>query len=159
MNDGSSSNGKRVVGPVLVDDRLDLGFHVGAHLLDDRLFLGGQDVRELVEVTIRCGQLLELPEMASLLLMRLLLMSLLSPFFVSLSLQLPNFLVHHIVVVGFAWSSVSEWAAVATPRCTPQHFVHCVPVRSPNDFVQSRCLDHHPNGVVPVSGRGIVRGT
>ena len=34
---------KRILGPVLVDDRLDLGLHVGAHLLDDRLFLGGQD--------------------------------------------------------------------------------------------------------------------
>jgi hypothetical protein len=38
----------RIVGPVLVDDRLDLGFHVGANFLDDRLFLGGQDVHELV---------------------------------------------------------------------------------------------------------------
>jgi hypothetical protein len=28
--------------------------------------------------------------------------------------------------------------------------------RSPNDFVQSRCWDHHPNGVVSLSGRGIV---
>ena len=46
---------KRIVGPVLVDDRLDLGLHVGAHLLDDRLFLGGQDVRELVEVAVRRG--------------------------------------------------------------------------------------------------------
>jgi hypothetical protein len=36
--------------------------------------------------------------MASLLLMRLPLMSLLSPFFVSLSLQLLKFLVHHIVL-------------------------------------------------------------
>ena len=49
---------KRIVGPVLVDDRLDLGLHVGAHLLDDRLFLGGQDVRELVEVAVRRGELL-----------------------------------------------------------------------------------------------------
>ena len=46
---------KRIVGPVLVDDRLDLGLHVRAHLLDDRLFLGGQDIRELVEVAVRRG--------------------------------------------------------------------------------------------------------
>ena len=31
--------------------------------------------------------------------------------------------------------------------------------RSPNDFVQSRCLDHHPNGVVSLSGRGDRAGT
>ena len=49
---------KRIVGPVLVDDRLDLGLHVRAHLLDDRLFLGGQDVHELVEVAVRRGELL-----------------------------------------------------------------------------------------------------
>ena len=47
---------KRIVGPVLVDDRLDLGLHVRAHLLDDRLFLGGQVVRELVEVAVRRGE-------------------------------------------------------------------------------------------------------
>ena len=28
---------KRIVGPVLVDDRLDLGLHVGSHFFDDRL--------------------------------------------------------------------------------------------------------------------------
>jgi hypothetical protein len=29
--------------------------------------------------------------------------------------------------------------------------------RSPDDFVQSRCFDHHPSGVVSISRRGIVR--
>src|ERR1700759_2341383 len=49
---------KRVIGPVLVDDRLDLGLHVDAHPLDDCLFLGGQDVGELIEVAIGCRELL-----------------------------------------------------------------------------------------------------
>jgi hypothetical protein len=42
--------------------------------------------------------------------------------------------------------------AVAIPRCAPQT------VRSPNDIVQSRVLDHHLNGVVSVGRRGIVPG-
>jgi hypothetical protein len=96
--------------------------------------------------------------MAFLLLMCLPLMSLLSPFFVlfHFSCRIPG-PPHRggrlrLVVclrVGCGCHSKVHSAALRD----------CVPVRSPNDFVQSRCLDHHPNGVVPVSGRGIVRGT
>src|ERR1700736_2633295 len=52
---------KRIVRPVLVDDRLDSGVHVGAHLLDQPHFLGGQDLRELVEIAVRRGKRLRLP--------------------------------------------------------------------------------------------------
>ena len=46
---------ERILGPVLVDDRLDLGLHVGANLPDDRPFIGGQHVHELVEVAMGAG--------------------------------------------------------------------------------------------------------
>jgi len=36
--------------------------------------------------------------------------------------------------------------------------VHCLSDRSPNDFVQSCYLDHHPNGVVSRRRRGVVAG-
>jgi hypothetical protein len=47
---------KRIFGPIFVDDRLDLALHVCPHLLDDRLFVDGQDIRELVEVAVRRRQ-------------------------------------------------------------------------------------------------------
>ena len=53
---------KRIVGPVLVDDRLDLGLHVGSHFLDDRLLFRRQDVDELIKVAVRHRQRLGLLE-------------------------------------------------------------------------------------------------
>src|SRR4029077_17755840 len=47
---------KRVIGPVLVDDRLDLGLHVGPHLLDDRCLLGGEKLDQLIEVAVGYGR-------------------------------------------------------------------------------------------------------
>jgi len=52
--------GEGVIGPVFVDNRLDLAFHVGAHLLDHGQFGGGQNIDELVEVAIRRRQRLRL---------------------------------------------------------------------------------------------------
>ncbi len=46
---------KRVIGPVLVNDRLDLGLHVGPHLLDQRFLLRGEKVDQLIEVAVGCG--------------------------------------------------------------------------------------------------------
>src|SRR6202166_2237313 len=43
---------KRVVGPVLVDDRLDLGLHIGPHLLDERSIFRGEKVDQLIEVAV-----------------------------------------------------------------------------------------------------------
>src|SRR5689334_10032611 len=51
---------KRVFDPVLVDDWLDLRFHVLAHLLYDCQLLGGQVRSEFIEVTIRYRQWLVL---------------------------------------------------------------------------------------------------
>ena len=47
---------KRVIGPVLVDDRLDLGLHVGPHFLDDRFLLGGEKLDQLIEVAVGYGR-------------------------------------------------------------------------------------------------------
>ena len=52
---------KRVLDPVLVDDRRDLRLHERAHLLHDRQFLGGQVLSELVEVAVRRRQWLSVP--------------------------------------------------------------------------------------------------
>jgi hypothetical protein len=49
---------ERILGPVLVDDRLDLSLHVGANLPDDRPLIVGQDVHELVEVAVGRRELL-----------------------------------------------------------------------------------------------------
>jgi len=46
---------KRVIGPVLVDDRLDLGLHIGPHLCDDRFLLGCEQFDQLIEVAVRYG--------------------------------------------------------------------------------------------------------
>src|SRR5258707_1005199 len=46
---------KRIIGPVLVDDRLDLGLHVGPHLLDDRFLLRGEMVDQLIEIAVGYG--------------------------------------------------------------------------------------------------------
>jgi len=43
---------KRVVGPILVDDRLDLGLHIGPHLMDERSLLRGEKVDQLIEIAI-----------------------------------------------------------------------------------------------------------
>jgi hypothetical protein len=46
---------KRVVGPILVDDRLDLGLHIGPHLRDERFLLGREKLDQLIEVAVRYG--------------------------------------------------------------------------------------------------------
>src|SRR6185436_4799127 len=46
---------KGVVGPILVDDRLDLGLHIVPHLLDDRFLLGCEQVDQLIEIAVRYG--------------------------------------------------------------------------------------------------------
>src|SRR4029077_16877712 len=46
---------KRVIGPVLVDDRLNLGLHIGPHFCDDRFLLGGEKLDQLIEVGVRYG--------------------------------------------------------------------------------------------------------
>src|SRR5882757_1728266 len=59
---GQQLEGERIVGPVLVDDRLVLRLHVGPHLPDDRQFLVDQDVDELVEVAVRRRELARLAD-------------------------------------------------------------------------------------------------
>ena len=49
---------ERVLDPIFVDDRRDLGLHEVAHLLEDRTFLGAQRLLDLVEVAVRRRQLL-----------------------------------------------------------------------------------------------------
>ena len=44
---GEQLERERVLDPVFVDDRLDLRLHVGAHLLDDRPFLVGEQVQRI----------------------------------------------------------------------------------------------------------------
>jgi hypothetical protein len=44
---------KRVIRPVLVDDRLDLGVHIRPHLLHDGELIGVQKLDELIEVAVR----------------------------------------------------------------------------------------------------------
>src|SRR5258707_1959754 len=39
---------KRIIGPVFVDDRLDLGLHIGPHLFDDRFLLRGEKLDQLI---------------------------------------------------------------------------------------------------------------
>src|ERR1700738_4785543 len=51
---------KGIVGPILVDHRRNVGLHEGAHLLHKRPFLGGQGVRDRVEVAVRRRQWLSL---------------------------------------------------------------------------------------------------
>src|ERR1700754_1372730 len=46
---------KRIIGPVLVDDRLDLGLHVGPHLMHDRSLLTGEKLDQLIKVAVRGG--------------------------------------------------------------------------------------------------------
>src|SRR4029077_4317286 len=46
---------KSVIRPVLVDDRLDLGLHIGPHLRDERFLLGREKLDQLIEVAIRDG--------------------------------------------------------------------------------------------------------
>src|SRR5882672_5103971 len=54
---------KRVIGPVLVDDRLDLGLHICPNLMDERSLLRGEKVDQLIEIAVgyrhrlRCGDL------------------------------------------------------------------------------------------------------
>ena len=52
---GQQFERKRVIGPVLVDDRLDLGLHIGPHLIDDRSLLRGEKVDQLIEVAVGYG--------------------------------------------------------------------------------------------------------
>jgi hypothetical protein len=47
--------GKRIVGPILVDDRLDFALHVRPHLLNDCDLVGGQNLDEPIEVAVRGG--------------------------------------------------------------------------------------------------------
>src|SRR5580704_17688944 len=51
---------KRVIGPILVDDRLDLGVHVGAYLPDDGDLVSSQDIHKLIEIAVRGGERLRL---------------------------------------------------------------------------------------------------
>jgi hypothetical protein len=46
---------KRVIGPVLVDDRLDLGPHICPHFFHDRFLHGIEKLDQLVEVGVRDG--------------------------------------------------------------------------------------------------------
>ena len=52
---GQQLEWKRIVGPILVDDRLDVGFQIGPNLFHQRHFVGGQNLRELIEVAVRDG--------------------------------------------------------------------------------------------------------
>jgi len=60
LDRGQQLEGEFVAGPVLVDDRLNLSLHVGAHPLDGRQLLVGQHIDELIEVAVRRRQLQQL---------------------------------------------------------------------------------------------------
>src|SRR6516165_7493788 len=60
LEGGQELEGECVLGPVAVDDGLDLRLHVTAHLLQERELVRSQYIDELIEIAVGSRQLMRL---------------------------------------------------------------------------------------------------